>query len=139
MVTAPDKALGPRDPNAVTAFPPGSIFTHNPAELPAIAARMDKENAVTATAKSKPNPKKRKSDANDETDVKALLFPDDAPYIDEDDNRLRFLDPKGYSCQQVRLKIRKWLESGAMKVGEFQWAIGVSQHSYSNFVNRTGT
>lgn len=42
------------------------------------------------------------------------------------------------SCNQVRRKIRNWTESGAMKVGEFQKAIGVSSKGYGSFMNRTG-
>ncbi|KAI6781652.1 uncharacterized protein J7T54_003917 [Emericellopsis cladophorae] len=84
----------------------------------------NKESKVTSTAKSMANPEKRKFDANNETDVKALLFLDNALDVDEDDDRLQYLEPKGCSCQQARLKIRNWLEAGAMEVGEFQLAIG---------------
>jgi hypothetical protein len=78
--------------------------------------------------------RKRKSDAD--TDIKAVMFPDDAIEIDEDDRRLYQVTD---SCQKIRRKIHNWIDSGAMKVGEFQKELGVSSKSYLNFMNRKGT
>jgi len=39
----------------------------------------------------------------------------------------------------VRRRIHTFVDDGGMKVGEFCDAIGVSQHSYSNFLGRSGT
>ncbi|KAI9898052.1 hypothetical protein N3K66_006412 [Trichothecium roseum] len=43
------------------------------------------------------------------------------------------------TCNAVRRKVRNWIESGAMKVGEFQKEIGVSFKTYGSFMNRTKT
>ncbi|KAH8812434.1 hypothetical protein F5884DRAFT_785366 [Xylogone sp. PMI_703] len=51
----------------------------------------------------------------------------DAIEIDSDDDRLsRVTD----NCDQVRRKIRAFLNAGEMKVGEFQKALGVSSNAY---------
>lgn len=42
------------------------------------------------------------------------------------------------SCDSVRRKIRTFIESGAMKVGEFCQEIGVSNRSYNNFLSQNG-
>jgi hypothetical protein len=42
------------------------------------------------------------------------------------------------SCDAVRNKIRNFLETGEMKVGEFQKAIGASSSTYSAFMRKTG-
>lgn len=87
----------------------------------------------TAPAKAAA-PKKRKSDVVEE---KKDLFPEDAPEIDDDDPRIQNSKPE--TCNAIRRKIRNWTEPGAMKVGEFQKAIGVSSKAYGSFMNRTGT
>lgn len=85
---------------------------------------------------AKPAFRKRKSDANEKDDIKAIMFPADAPEIDEYDSRLELISDL---CQQTRRKVRNWIESGAMKVGEFQKELGISSKSYGNFMNRTKT
>ena len=42
------------------------------------------------------------------------------------------------NCDQVRRKIRRFLDSGAMKVGEFCNAIGVSNKSLNDFLRQSG-
>ncbi|KUJ15937.1 uncharacterized protein LY89DRAFT_618637 [Mollisia scopiformis] len=42
------------------------------------------------------------------------------------------------NCNAVRAKIRRFLESGEMKVGEFQRAIGTNSKSYHTFMNQSG-
>jgi hypothetical protein len=42
------------------------------------------------------------------------------------------------NCDQVRRKIRSFLESGEMKVSEFQRAIGASSRSYTSFMGQNG-
>lgn len=54
---------------------------------------------------------------------------------DSDDDRLRYIDA---NCDQVRKKIDAFINSGEMKVGEFQRAIGVSSHSYLSFLGQKG-
>lgn len=58
------------------------------------------------------------------------------PEISDDDPRLHNFDE---SANQVRNKIRRFIESGAMKIGEFQDAIDVSAASYRRFMNQTGS
>jgi hypothetical protein len=55
--------------------------------------------------------------------------------IDSDDDRLCYITD---SCDQVRRKIRTFLEAGEMKVGEFQKALGVSSNAYSRFMGQNG-
>jgi hypothetical protein len=90
-----------------------------------------------AAAPAKPAPaasKKRKSDAAEGTED---MFPAALDEIDNEDPRLTAGEKD--TCNAVRRKIRNWIESGAMKVGEFQKAIGVSSKAYGSFMNRTGT
>ncbi|KAL6859958.1 hypothetical protein ACO1O0_003982 [Amphichorda felina] len=95
-------------------------------------AERKRKKRATAAALSR----KRKSGGDDADDIKALMFPPDAPEIDEDDGRLYYITD---SCQQTRRKVRNWIESGAMKVGEFQKELGISSKGYGNFMNRNGT
>ncbi|EMR61343.1 hypothetical protein UCREL1_11736 [Eutypa lata UCREL1] len=79
--------------------------------------------------------RKRKSDAMEEPE-EFLQQPDHIPDISDDDPRLYHVDQ---SCQQIRRKIRDFIDGGNMKVKEFQEAIGVSARSYQNFMSMTGT
>lgn len=96
--------------------------------------KSDESQGAKSTDKSA-QPKKRKSQ-DAQQDLNSFLYPEDAPEIDDDDPRLRIITD---SCQQVRRKIRNWIESGAMKVGEFQREIDVSSRGYGNFMSRNGT
>ncbi|RAL63328.1 hypothetical protein DID88_003753 [Monilinia fructigena] len=64
-----------------------------------------------------------------------LLRPQALPEIDSDDERLQMVDQ---NCDQVRRKIRSFLESGEMKVTEFQKKIGVNSRSYGSFMGQNG-
>ncbi|KAL5692813.1 hypothetical protein EMGR_005674 [Emarellia grisea] len=55
--------------------------------------------------------------------------------IDSDDERLNYIE---WNCDQVRRRIRSFIESGEMKIGEFQNAIGVSSRSYLDFMGQHG-
>ncbi|MCJ1306789.1 hypothetical protein MMC25_000432 [Agyrium rufum] len=55
--------------------------------------------------------------------------------IDSEDERLHFLTG---NCDQIRAQITNFLNSGAMKVGEFQTAIGVTSHAYHSFMTQHG-
>src|SRR4051812_15598717 len=52
-----------------------------------------------------------------------------------DDDRCQMVD---ISCDRVRTKIRNFINSGEMKVGEFQKAIGTNANSYHNFMGQSG-
>ncbi|KAG9844004.1 hypothetical protein KCU98_g4207, partial [Aureobasidium melanogenum] len=61
----------------------------------------------------------------------------DLPTIDLDDHDI----PDGHpmdSCTVVRGKIKRFLEAGEMKVGQFCDAIGVSQNAYRRFMSQNG-
>lgn len=60
-----------------------------------------------------------------------------AEALDLDDIDIPYGAPMD-SCDTVRRKIRTFIESGAMKVGEFCDAIGVSNKSYNTFLNQSG-
>lgn len=86
-----------------------------------------------SAASSSAASRKRKSDALEELE---LQQPEHIPDISDDDPRLYHVDQ---SCQQIRRKIRDFIDGGNMKVKEFQEAIGVSARSYQNFMSMTGT
>jgi hypothetical protein len=138
--------LQERAPNAHVArhaIPPPPTNPSGPTDCIDLAADAHgvgggKENNAAQTKSNKPaNSKKRKSDAQD--DIKAIMFPADAPVIDDDHPALDGPFGADQSCQKTRQKIRKWIESGAQKVGEFQQELGVSSRAYHSFMNRTGT
>lgn len=138
-------ALGPRDPNTIPNAHAHSRLDKDDkfylADQPRERLPLSKQPAFApgnqpSNAAPNSSSKKRKI-AADEPDIKAIMFPDDAPEIDEDDPRLQILD-KGYTCQMVRKKVRAWIDSGAQKVGEFQKELGISSASYANFMNKQG-
>ncbi|QSZ35241.1 hypothetical protein DSL72_008110 [Monilinia vaccinii-corymbosi] len=57
------------------------------------------------------------------------------PEVESDDERLHMVDQ---NCDQIRRKIRSFLEKGEMKVTEFQKNIGVNRGSYGSFMGQTG-
>ncbi|TGO35685.1 hypothetical protein BHYA_0150g00090 [Botrytis hyacinthi] len=57
------------------------------------------------------------------------------PEIDSDDERLHIVDQ---NCDQIRRKIRTFLESGEMKVTEFQRKSGTNSRSYGAFMGQSG-
>ncbi|THW27860.1 hypothetical protein D6D23_02453 [Aureobasidium pullulans] len=61
-----------------------------------------------------------------------------APGVDDPEVCLGQL-PVTDSCQVVRNKINRLIESGEMKVGDFCTAIGVSSNAYYNFMHKHGT
>ncbi|RYP46569.1 hypothetical protein DL768_007251 [Monosporascus sp. mg162] len=81
-------------------------------------------------APSNTSSRKRKSDAV------VVEQPENIPDISDDDPRLYHVDQ---SCQQIRRKIRDFIDGSNMKVKEFQEAIGVSARSYQNFMSMSGT
>ncbi|KAJ1716312.1 hypothetical protein NYO67_1576 [Aspergillus flavus] len=61
--------------------------------------------------------------------------PEEVEEIDDEDPPLDILK---WNCTQVRRKIKNFIESKEMKIGEFQEAIGVSSRSYNTFLKMTG-
>lgn len=61
-----------------------------------------------------------------------------APGVDDPEVYLGQL-PVTDSCQVVRNKINRLIESGELKVGDFCTAIGVSSNAYYNFMHKYGT
>ncbi|KAI9157957.1 hypothetical protein HJFPF1_05942 [Paramyrothecium foliicola] len=111
------------------------ITSGGKAALPASKPAGSKKPAPRATG-DKPaaaSSKKRKSDAVED---KTEMFPAALDDIDDEDPRLDF--PKD-TCNAVRKMIHNWTDSGAMKIGEFQDALGVSSKAYGAFMNRNGT
>ncbi|KAK8069949.1 hypothetical protein PG994_006565 [Apiospora phragmitis] len=111
---------GNENESAVTQSPNGA----KPVESP---QSPDSDSKPTKASASR----KRKSDAV----VIEEPSPEDLPEIPDDDPRLEEIDQ---SCNQIRSKIRRFIDSGVMKVGEFQNAIDVSAASYRRFMNQTG-
>ncbi|KAI4594085.1 hypothetical protein KJ359_008627 [Pestalotiopsis sp. 9143b] len=85
--------------------------------------------AGAAAPAAKAPSRKRKSDA-------VTAEPEPVPEIDDEDPRLEFVDQ---TAQQVRAKVRRFIDSGAMKVGEFQKAIDVGSVQYYRYMNQNGT
>ncbi|EAW11971.1 uncharacterized protein ACLA_007300 [Aspergillus clavatus NRRL 1] len=73
---------------------------------------------------------KRKSTDLDPSNTENVL-----PEIDSDDDRLNHID---WNCDQVRRRIRTFIECKEMKIGEFQNAIGVTSRSYLDFMGQSG-
>jgi hypothetical protein len=67
------------------------------------------------------------------TKRKAGAYEDDA--IDDDDPRLDILK---WDCDQIRRKINNFINSGEMKIGEFQSVLGVTSRSYNTFLGQNG-
>lgn len=67
-------------------------------------------------------------------------FTDTAPIpIDPDSDSDDLIGvPIDQNPDQIRRKIRTFIEAGGMKVGEFCDAIGVSNNSYNNFLKQSG-
>ncbi|KAF2477042.1 uncharacterized protein BDR25DRAFT_330958 [Lindgomyces ingoldianus] len=62
-------------------------------------------------------------------------------YVEWDDSDLQYEienRPMKDSCDAVRRKIRAFIDSGEMRVGEFQKAINVTSKSYSDFMGQNG-
>ncbi|KAI2470195.1 hypothetical protein F4781DRAFT_430611 [Annulohypoxylon bovei var. microspora] len=93
---------------------------------------QDIENSRNKTAEmTKPiaaSSLKRKSDAVEDRHS--------IPDVDEGDLRLHRVDE---TCNQIRRKVRNFIEGGNMKVGEFQKTIGVSSGAYQQFMSQRGT
>ncbi|BEJ12822.1 hypothetical protein CspHIS471_0212820 [Cutaneotrichosporon sp. HIS471] len=60
---------------------------------------------------------------------------------DDDDDKTELVDrdePIKWNCNQVRTRIRSFIDNGGMKVTEFQRAIGVNPVPYRNFMAQDG-
>ncbi|KAI1801348.1 hypothetical protein F4811DRAFT_534928 [Daldinia bambusicola] len=93
----------------------------------------DKENSRKSTTTHSTElettaSRKRKSGAVEEHE--------DLPEVDDDDPRLYEIND---TCEEIRRKIKDFIQGGNMKVGEFQEAIGVSSTAYQRFMNQSGT
>ncbi|KAF2758346.1 hypothetical protein EJ05DRAFT_348213 [Pseudovirgaria hyperparasitica] len=62
----------------------------------------------------------------------------DLASVDADSDDVDFTMGPVLNCNQVRARINNFLDSGEMKVGEFQKAINVSGPSYRNFMGQNG-
>ncbi|KAI1211161.1 uncharacterized protein F4807DRAFT_419228 [Annulohypoxylon truncatum] len=102
--------------------------------IPSTAAPLPgqgKENGcdkVTDTTKPAAASRKRKSDAVEDHES--------VPEIDDSDPRLHCVDE---TCNQIRSKIKNFIEGGNMKVSEFQRAIKVTPSTYQRFMRQNGT
>ncbi|KAI1341149.1 hypothetical protein F5Y15DRAFT_377060 [Xylariaceae sp. FL0016] len=130
--------LGDRNENAIVleglrdspmTLSGNSLMDENPVLAQKYAEHIEATAGGTlaepATRKRAP---KRKSDATD-VDPESV-----AEIIDDDDPRLDVISD---TPQQVRRKIRAFIDNGNMKVGEFQRAIGVSPTAYTHFMQCT--
>jgi hypothetical protein len=57
---------------------------------------------------------------------------------DDDDDLVDPNEPIKWNCNQVRTRIRNWIDNGGMKVTEFQKKIGVNANAYRNFMAQNG-
>lgn len=65
------------------------------------------------------------------------MFFEGVEYLD--DEKFRLQPTQSDTCGKTWQKIRRWIDSGAMKVGEFQKELGVGGPAYNRFMNRTGS
>ncbi|KAK4934767.1 hypothetical protein LTR10_024043 [Elasticomyces elasticus] len=87
------------------------------------SANIPAKSGVKSTDDKPKSGKKRKSDE---------------PAINPDDIELPEYMPIEWTPNQIRAKIRQFVNSGEMKVGEFQDKIGISANSYSRFLGQNG-
>ncbi|KAI1451670.1 hypothetical protein F4805DRAFT_471472 [Annulohypoxylon moriforme] len=85
------------------------------------------DEATDTTKSIGVSPQKRKSDA--------VGGPQYIPEIDDSDPRLHRVDE---TCNQIRRKIKNFIEGGNMRVGEFQRAINVTSSTYQRFMRQNG-
>ncbi|XXH05949.1 hypothetical protein Hte_012392 [Hypoxylon texense] len=114
--------LNELDPNTASS-------NYNPIIQP--STQPDDENSQVGknSEKNTGESRKRKSDAADE--------PENPPEIDDDDPRI--YEGHMMTPNQVRRKIREFIEGGNMKVGELQQALEITPTSYQRFMRMTGT
>ncbi|KAH8172228.1 hypothetical protein LIA77_08996 [Sarocladium implicatum] len=79
-------------------------------------------------------PKTRKANLSDE--ARALMFPENVELPDDDAPEVQ--PAADEDCDVTRQKMRRWVDSGAMKIGEFREALGVGAGSYANFMEKEG-
>ncbi|KAF7878798.1 hypothetical protein EAF04_000001 [Stromatinia cepivora] len=96
--------------------------------IPPAAILPPKSKAAAPTKTPKPAAASKRK-ASEIEEPQALLE------IDSDDERLRMVDQ---NCDQVRRKFRSFLETGEMKVTEFQKKIGANSKSYGSFIGQNG-
>ncbi|KAE8137804.1 hypothetical protein BDV38DRAFT_246249 [Aspergillus pseudotamarii] len=118
--------LDAADPNGLVPMPqPPSSTSH----IPDVRPGDENANLIILSPGKSTQPMvstagtKRKADASEPEE------------IDDEDPRLHVLK---WDCNQVRRKIKNFIESKEMKVGEFQDAIGVSSRSYNAFLKMSG-
>ncbi|KAI1768229.1 hypothetical protein GGR53DRAFT_462752 [Hypoxylon sp. FL1150] len=113
--------LGELNPNA-------SNVKHNSTTQPSTQPGDENSQVEKGSKRNTKESRKRKSDAVDE--------PENPPEIDDDDPRIyeTYMTPN-----QVRRKVREFIEGGNMKVGEFQEAICITPTSYQRFMRMTGS
>ncbi|KAK0117485.1 hypothetical protein ONS95_011825 [Cadophora gregata] len=108
-----DLNLPPRQPLAPTSI--NSLLNPAPAN--------DKTYHIGRPAIGEATSTKRKADEYDEDDDEEDS--DDGVYVTQ-------------NCDQIRRKIHAFINSGEMKVGEFQKAIGVNSKGYGMFMGQSG-
>ncbi|MCJ1238824.1 hypothetical protein MMC14_006815 [Varicellaria rhodocarpa] len=94
------------------------------APLASLNASLNTPDALSSTDKAPITSAKRQHSAIEDAD-------DDDE--ENDAPQLRYVTD---SCDQVRRKINTFINSGEMKVGEFQKAIGVNSRSYGTFMTQ---
>lgn len=88
-------------------------------------------HAYPASTTTTTTTRKRKSDIFDQ--------PATVPHVHISDDDPRLNDTIGWeSCDQIRARIRTLIQSGTMRVGEFQATINCSAASYQRFMKQSG-
>ncbi|OGM42360.1 hypothetical protein ABOM_007866 [Aspergillus bombycis] len=119
------------DPNGRVVVPqPPSGTSHMP-DMPDMRPGDENTDTVILSPGKSTQPMvstagtKRKADASEHKEIE----------IDDEDPRL---DVMKWDCNQIRRKIKNFIESKEMKIGEFQDTIRVSSRSYNAFLNLSG-
>ncbi|KAL3425932.1 calcineurin is a calcium-dependent [Phlyctema vagabunda] len=94
-----------------------------------VLAPLDSNTQSINTSSEDPTAKTTKRKASE------IEGSQDLPEIGSDDERLQYITD---NCNQVRSKIRNFIDSGTMKVGEFQRELGVSSRAYTSFMGQNG-
>ncbi|KAI2778323.1 hypothetical protein F4815DRAFT_477964 [Daldinia loculata] len=111
----------------------GNVQNANPVSRAEFPYLQGDENSCNRSSAHNVKPsatvsKKRKSDAVEDRQ--------NISEVDDNDPRLYEIDE---TCNEIRRKIKDFIQGGNMKVGDFQKAIGVSSGAYQRFMNQSGT
>ncbi|KAE8383863.1 hypothetical protein BDV26DRAFT_250923 [Aspergillus bertholletiae] len=101
-------------------------------DIPEVRSGDENTNPIILSPGESPRPTASTAGTKRKADTSAA---EEVEEIDDEDPRL---DALKWDCNQVRRKIKNFIDSKEMKIGQFQDAIGVSSRSYNAFLKMSG-